>query len=237
MKCSNCQSELEADAKFCGECGQPVQAAAPEEEPTSQDLPRVRATVIEEAPTMQAERLELVVQRGREAGRRHAVELTTRIGRSNDNDIVVFDSQCSRFHAQIELLDSGYVLSDQGSTNGTFLNGQRLSQPARLQAGDVITIGETSYQVVRKGAQVQTPAAPTLMGSAPVGGGPPPRREQAPPPAHSAPAPPQPQQARAEAAGGRRSLRTILIVAAVIVSCLCVLSAGFYFGSMLLESL
>lgn len=62
------------------------------------------------------------------------------IGRSGC-DIILDNPQVSRFHAQIERRsDSDHVLRDAGSTNGTFVNGQRIAQH-RLQAGDIIQIG------------------------------------------------------------------------------------------------
>ncbi|GAB4442334.1 MAG: FHA domain-containing protein [Chloroflexi bacterium OHK40] len=56
-------------------------------------------------------------------------------------DIVLDNPQVSRFHAQIDRTQGGAVLRDAGSTNGTFVNGQRLSGPHTLRAGDVIQIG------------------------------------------------------------------------------------------------
>lgn len=57
-------------------------------------------------------------------------------------DIVLENPQVSRFHAQIDRTgDGGALLRDAGSTNGTFVNGQRLSAPHALKPGDVIQIG------------------------------------------------------------------------------------------------
>jgi adenylate cyclase len=63
------------------------------------------------------------------------------IGRDTGNDWELDDSRVSRNHAMIHRQESGrYHLADLGSANGTFLNGQRISQPAKLKAGDVIQI-------------------------------------------------------------------------------------------------
>ncbi|MEI7643248.1 MAG: FHA domain-containing protein [Chloroflexales bacterium] len=63
------------------------------------------------------------------------------IGRA-DCDVVLENPQVSRFHAQIDRAAGGAViLRDAGSTNGTFVNGQRLSGPHTLRPGDVIQIG------------------------------------------------------------------------------------------------
>jgi len=56
-------------------------------------------------------------------------------------DIVLDNPQVSRFHAQIDRTADGVVLRDMGSTNGTFVNGQRVTTPVILKAGDVIQIG------------------------------------------------------------------------------------------------
>jgi pSer/pThr/pTyr-binding forkhead associated (FHA) protein len=67
------------------------------------------------------------------------------IGRSRDNTIAIANKAISRRHARIDLLDEGYILSDAGSLNGTFLNDQR-TQRAQLAAGDKISIGSYSIQ-------------------------------------------------------------------------------------------
>jgi hypothetical protein len=67
------------------------------------------------------------------------------IGRNNDNDIVVNDDRVSRNHLQIVQADNGnYSVVDLDSTNGTFVNGQRLTGEVRLQPNDVVKIGNTT---------------------------------------------------------------------------------------------
>jgi len=67
-------------------------------------------------------------------------ELT--IGRDISNDIVISDVEVSRKHARLLLQPDGYVLEDMGSTNGTFVNGQRLVSPRVLRGGEAIMFGE-----------------------------------------------------------------------------------------------
>ncbi len=65
------------------------------------------------------------------------------IGRKPDNDIVVPDVSASRLHAVIHYDDSTetIMIYDMGSTNGTYVNRERLTRPYRLESGDVIRIG------------------------------------------------------------------------------------------------
>jgi len=65
---------------------------------------------------------------------------TTTIGRSNDNDVVIPDRWISRHHARIALQGSRYVIDDQGSKNGVFVNGKRVTRPLPLEDGDRIQL-------------------------------------------------------------------------------------------------
>jgi len=64
------------------------------------------------------------------------------IGRDINADIVINIPEVSRRHSQFRLDAGNYILEDLGSTNGTFVNGQRLTSPHRMRAGDTITLGE-----------------------------------------------------------------------------------------------
>lgn len=64
------------------------------------------------------------------------------IGRDINNDIVINDSEISRKHARLILQAGGYVLEDLGSTNGSFVNGQRLMGPHVLRPGELVMFGE-----------------------------------------------------------------------------------------------
>ena len=69
------------------------------------------------------------------------VKRTTIIGRETDSDIQIDDRQVSRRHAEITQTLEGYTLRDLGSKNGTFLNGETVSQKSRLiRNGDEIGI-------------------------------------------------------------------------------------------------
>ncbi|MCA9932394.1 MAG: FHA domain-containing protein [Anaerolineales bacterium] len=66
------------------------------------------------------------------------------IGRGPNNDIVFVDAEVSRQHTRILWEETqGYTLQDLGSTNGTFVNGRRISGTVPLQDGDRVNLGES----------------------------------------------------------------------------------------------
>ena len=64
------------------------------------------------------------------------------IGRE-DADITIHDSEVSRRHAEVRLAGAGLEIEDLGSTNGTFVNGERIQGERALGPGDVIRVGNT----------------------------------------------------------------------------------------------
>ncbi len=75
---------------------------------------------------------------------------TVILGRDVTNDIVLSDAEVSRRHSRMTLSPQGYVLEDLGSTNGTFVNGERLTGPHLLDHGDQIGLSQKlviSYEV------------------------------------------------------------------------------------------
>jgi pSer/pThr/pTyr-binding forkhead associated (FHA) protein len=69
------------------------------------------------------------------------------LGRSEENDLVLdTDEFASVNHARIEPRRDGVWLEDLDSTNGTFLNGVKLTRPRKLTPGDVIRVGETDLR-------------------------------------------------------------------------------------------
>ncbi|MGE5274458.1 MAG: FhaA domain-containing protein [Verrucomicrobiota bacterium] len=79
-------------------------------------------------------------------------EITSRrvvIGRSKDCDVQITDPNASRRHAELRQEGSAYWLIDLDSTNGTTVNGHRTAR-AKLDSGDVITIGSTDLRFERR---------------------------------------------------------------------------------------
>jgi len=88
-------------------------------------------------------------------GRRHRLtKRTTTIGRSRDCDITVNDPNASRHHAEVRHIGLDYFLVDQGSTNGSYVNGQRVRRHA-IADGDRLVIGTT--EIVVEHIQVRRP--------------------------------------------------------------------------------
>jgi len=73
-------------------------------------------------------------------GIQHRLGTATTIGRTTDNQIVVPVREVSRRHAEIILTEDGYTIKDLGSPNGTFVNGERITEQ-RLEDGDRIAMG------------------------------------------------------------------------------------------------
>ncbi len=82
-------------------------------------------------------------------GREHRLSKpVTSIGRGRDTDLHVDDPGVSRRHAEIRVTDDDVELLDAGSTNGTLLNGKRVSR-ARLLDGDTFSVGSTTITFAR----------------------------------------------------------------------------------------
>jgi pSer/pThr/pTyr-binding forkhead associated (FHA) protein len=72
----------------------------------------------------------------------------TAIGRSADNDIVLDAPGVSAHHAEVRYEAGRYILYDRGSTNGTFVNGRRISGPNMIKGGWTVKVGEIELEVV-----------------------------------------------------------------------------------------
>ena len=101
-----------------------------------------------------AEGLEILVSNGELAGRRYAAGAGgLRLGRSSSNDIHINDGELSRNHCLFEASgETGLMVTDLASANGTILNGVQLGdEPRPLRAGDVVEVGRTVLKIVASG--------------------------------------------------------------------------------------
>ena len=93
----------------------------------------------------------IVVRQGKEPGRIFEIRkdrLT--IGRSRESDIFLEDLAVSRLHTSVSRDESGrFLLRDEGSANGTYVNGQRVSEQV-LEEGDEVQVGQTVLAFVRR---------------------------------------------------------------------------------------
>jgi pSer/pThr/pTyr-binding forkhead associated (FHA) protein len=71
------------------------------------------------------------------------------IGRSRDNNIVLDDGMTSRHHALIQKIREDFFVKDMGSSNGTFVNDERVPKGKylKINRGDKITIGRTYFKI------------------------------------------------------------------------------------------
>ena len=91
---------------------------------------------------------ELVLIRGDDvSGETFKVEDVLMLGRSPQADIVVDDPYALEFHMRFVSGDEGMVLHDLGSTNGTYVNGRRVTAPQVLVKGDAVQVGKTVLEV------------------------------------------------------------------------------------------
>ena len=87
-----------------------------------------------------------MVQTGPEAGRRVELDLEVAIGRQ-DADLVLEDPEVSRRHAVLRRSGGSVVIEDLDSTNGTFVNGERIRSPISVGPGDQVRVGRTMLEI------------------------------------------------------------------------------------------
>ena len=78
------------------------------------------------------------------------------VGRSSDLDMVLVEDMVSRRHARIACSDQQIVIEDLGSTNGTFVNGEKIKR-ATLKEGDRVLIGTSILKVVSTDSSAVAP--------------------------------------------------------------------------------
>jgi HD-GYP domain-containing protein (c-di-GMP phosphodiesterase class II) len=95
-----------------------------------------------------------IISRGKQAGRRVTIiAWPASIGRDSSASIPIDDIRASRYHARIKKRDRLYVIEDLQSKNGTYLNGDKISN-AVIHSGDKILIGDTEIVFMTPEAQV-----------------------------------------------------------------------------------
>lgn len=145
---------------------------------------------------MASQSFQLIMKSGPTPGRSYLLEKDEiYLGRDVTNDVVINDVEVSRRHARLTSQAGSYLIEDLGSTNGTFVAGQRLTAPHLLRPGEPITLGE-KISLSFESSQFDPHA--TVMGARPVTAPPtaftqpPPREAYVPPPPSPPPPPPAP---------------------------------------------
>jgi hypothetical protein len=69
------------------------------------------------------------------------------LGRSPDADVLLDDPYASMFHLRLTMDGDTMSLADLGTTNGTYVNGRRVTNPVDLNAGDSVQVGKTIMEV------------------------------------------------------------------------------------------
>ena len=89
----------------------------------------------------------LFVRSESQQGQEFAVKDVIVMGRSEETDVVLDDPYASEFHLRLMAQENGMMLHDLGSTNGTYVNGRRVSAPTELRRGDTIQVGKTVMEI------------------------------------------------------------------------------------------
>lgn len=91
-----------------------------------------------------------VVEPAERAGQTYAVDGDMTVGRSPGCAISTgYDIYSSTMHARFFLQNGRLYVEDLGSTNGTFVNSERITKPVKLGRGDLVQVGATVFEVSR----------------------------------------------------------------------------------------
>jgi hypothetical protein len=89
----------------------------------------------------------VIVRSDTQAGTRITVNDAAVLGRSGDADVLLDDPYASMFHLRLTIDGDTMVVADLGTTNGTYVNGRRITSPVALNAGDSVQVGKTIMEV------------------------------------------------------------------------------------------
>jgi hypothetical protein len=145
--CNSCGHRNPPESAFCSSCGSPldnlddrtVTIAAVD---PLQDAVGSHDDVVVPMGALPKDAAVLIVRSGPQAGERFVLDDTvTNLGRHPDSEIMLDDITVSRRHVSIERTPQGYMVADEGSLNGTYINQERVDR-AYLRHGDELQIGK-----------------------------------------------------------------------------------------------
>lgn len=121
---------------------------------------------------MQGSSYRLIVRRGPQPNQIYPLDKgIVTLGRDITNEIVINDPEVSRHHCRLTQGGGGFTIEDLASTNGTFVNGQRLTGARPLSPGDMVGLGETVTLAYESSVAAvpgePRPGATMVAGSAP----------------------------------------------------------------------
>lgn len=128
MICSNCGADNRPGNILCEHCGAPLQPAP---QPATPDASSSQQYLL--VPTVDGSPVDLPDR--------------ATVGRMNTCDVSVPDKSVSREHARLTRLEDGYLLEDLQSTNGTLVNGYKISEATVVRPGDLLTFGTVDYRM------------------------------------------------------------------------------------------
>ncbi len=160
--CPGCSSATYEGDRFCAQCGAKLVEDTDENEaepsimkrskPVAEPPPKrvTKPIEISSEPEIEHGAWFLVVTNGGQTGKQTVLRNEMMLGRNESNDIWVNNNNASRRHALIQKRNNGFQIKDQGSTNGTWVNGKRIKRATRIKIGDQIVVGDTEFVVKRK---------------------------------------------------------------------------------------
>lgn len=145
MKCPKCDADIPSDSEYCPKCGvklgdETTVVFVPLDDRAEHPLPPTEAEHVHGF-----EGHALVVEHGPRAGLSFVLDHDViTVGRHPDSDIFLDDVTVSRHHCRLLVDGERVMVEDSGSTNGTYVNGERMDR-AELQAGDEILVGRFDF--------------------------------------------------------------------------------------------
>ena len=145
--CNHCGHRNPPDSSFCSSCGSALDLQGDRTITLAavdplQEAPGTEDDVVIPMSDLPVDDAVLIVRSGAQAGDRFTLDRpVTRLGRHPDSEIILDDITVSRRHVAIERTAEGYVASDAGSLNGTYVNQERIER-AVLHHGDELQVGK-----------------------------------------------------------------------------------------------
>jgi pSer/pThr/pTyr-binding forkhead associated (FHA) protein len=145
--CNQCGHRNPPGSSFCSSCGSTLDLKDDRTITLTavdplQEAPGTDNDIVVPVGDLPAEGAVLIVRAGAQAGDRFALtEGVTRLGRHPDSEIMLDDITVSRRHAEVERTAVGWIATDAGSLNGTYVNQERIDR-AVLHHGDELQIGK-----------------------------------------------------------------------------------------------